>query len=134
DVLLLLDVVEHLRSPERFLDAFRRNLDHRPRTLILTTPNVAFAVQRAMLLLGQFNYGRVGILDRTHTRLFTFRSLRRLLRDAGLRIQRTREFPPRSPRRSGRTGSDVPCSDSNGPRYAPALSASPDNSRARRKA
>ena len=39
-----------------------------------------------MLLLGQFNYGRVGILDRTHTRLFTFRSLRRLLRDAGLRI------------------------------------------------
>ena len=33
DVLLLLDVIEHLRSPERFLAALRRNLDHRPRTV-----------------------------------------------------------------------------------------------------
>ena len=101
DVLLLLDVVEHLRSPERFFDALRRNLDHRPRTLILTTPNVAFGVQRMMLLLGQFNYGRVGILDRTHTRLFTFRSMRRLLRDAGLRIRRTRGIPAPFPKAVG---------------------------------
>ena len=40
-----------------------------------------------MLLFGQFNYGKAGILDRTHTRLFTFRSLRQLLVDAGFRIK-----------------------------------------------
>src|SRR5262249_34404770 len=79
DVLLLLDVIEHLREPERFLTALRRNLDHRPRTLVLTTPNVAFVIQRLMLLAGQFNYGKAGILDRTHTRLLTFRSLPRVL-------------------------------------------------------
>ena len=37
-----------------------------------------------MLLFGQFNYGKAGVLDRTHTRLFTFRSLRHLLVDAGI--------------------------------------------------
>ena len=101
DVLLLLDIVEHLQEPERFLAALRRNLDHRPRTLILTTPNVAFIVQRLMLLAGQFNYGKAGILDRTHTRLFTFRSLRRLLVDSGLRIREIRGVPAPFPKAVG---------------------------------
>jgi glycosyltransferase involved in cell wall biosynthesis len=104
DVLLLLDVIEHLREPERFLAAVRRNLDHRPRTIVLTTPNVAFIVQRLMLLFGQFNYGKAGILDRTHTRLFTFRSFHRLLRDAGLRIREVRGVPAPFPKVFG-TGS-----------------------------
>ena len=32
-----------------------------------------------MLFFGQFNYGKRGILDKTHTRLFTFSTLRRLV-------------------------------------------------------
>ena len=101
DVVLLLDVIEHLHEPERFLAALRRNLDHRPRTLVLTTPNVAFVIQRLMLLTGQFNYGKAGILDRTHTRLFTFRSLRRLLVDSGLRIRDIRGVPAPFPKAVG---------------------------------
>ena len=101
DVILLLDVIEHLHEPERFLAALRRNLDHRPRTLVLTTPNVAFIVQRLMLLAGQFNYGKAGILDRTHTRLFTFRSLRRLLVDSGFRIREVRGVPAPYPKAVG---------------------------------
>jgi SAM-dependent methyltransferase len=101
DVILLLDVIEHLHEPERFLAALRRNLDHRPRTLVLTTPNVAFVIQRLMLLTGQFNYGKAGILDRTHTRLFTFRSLRRLLVDSGLRIRGIRGVPAPFPKAVG---------------------------------
>lgn len=91
--LLLLDVVEHLKDPERFLDRLRAQFDYTPRTLVLSTPNIAFVVQRAMLAFGQFNYGKAGILDRTHTRLFTFRSLRRLLTDAGFRIVEIRGVP-----------------------------------------
>jgi 2-polyprenyl-3-methyl-5-hydroxy-6-metoxy-1,4-benzoquinol methylase len=102
DVLLLLDVVEHLHDPERFLAALRRNLDHRPRTVVLTTPNVAFLVQRLMLLVGQFNYGKAGILDRTHTRLFTFRSFRRLLRESGFRIREVRGVPAPFPKVFGK--------------------------------
>ena len=46
-----------------------------------------------MLLFGQFNYGKAGILDRTHTRLFTFRSLQQLLDDAGFKIKEIRGVP-----------------------------------------
>ena len=96
--LLLLDVIEHLKSPERFLRRLRTQFDYSTRTLVLTTPNIAFVIQRVMLALGQFNYGKAGILDRTHTRLFTFRSLRRLLLDHGFRITQTRGVPAPFPK------------------------------------
>jgi hypothetical protein len=46
-----------------------------------------------MLLLGQFNYGKRGILDMTHTRLFTFSSLRRLLEQRGFQMIELRGIP-----------------------------------------
>lgn len=98
DHLLLLDVIEHIKDPERFLAELRQQFDYTPRKLVLTTPNVAFIVQRLMLLAGQFNYGKAGILDRTHTRLFTFRSLRHLLRDNGFRIKEVRGVPAPFPK------------------------------------
>ncbi|MCB1246991.1 MAG: glycosyltransferase [Acidimicrobiia bacterium] len=93
DTVLMLDVIEHLADPEDFMARLRAQFDHRPIQLILSTPNVAFVIQRLTLLLGQFNYGESGILDRTHTRLFTFRSIRHLLRDAGFRMQVVRGVP-----------------------------------------
>jgi glycosyltransferase involved in cell wall biosynthesis len=98
DVLLLLDIIEHLKDPERFLEQLRKQFGYEPKTLILTTPNIAFVIQRIMLALGQFNYGKAGILDRTHTRLFTFRTLRRLLSDEGFRIKRVRGVPAPFPK------------------------------------
>jgi 2-polyprenyl-3-methyl-5-hydroxy-6-metoxy-1,4-benzoquinol methylase len=102
DVLLLLDVIEHLRDPERFLEQLRRQFGYEPKRLILTTPNVAFVLVRMMLALGQFNYGKAGILDRTHTRLFTFRTLRRLLTDEGFRIKSIRGVPAPFPKVLGK--------------------------------
>jgi glycosyltransferase involved in cell wall biosynthesis len=98
DHLLLLDVLEHIKDPERFMGELRQQFDYTPRKLVLTTPNVAFIIQRLMLLAGQFNYGKAGILDRTHTRLFTFRSLRHLLRDNGFRIKELRGVPAPFPK------------------------------------
>jgi hypothetical protein len=54
--------------------------------VIITAANVAFFVTRIMLLLGQFNYSRKGILGLGHRRLFTFRSLRALLEQAGYEV------------------------------------------------
>ncbi|GMR02086.1 MAG: hypothetical protein BMS9Abin20_0412 [Acidimicrobiia bacterium] len=93
DTIMMLDVIEHLSDPEDFLDRLRSQFGHDPKTLILSTPNIAFVLQRLSLLFGQFNYGRSGILDRSHTRLFTFRTLRHLLRDAGFRIRVVRGVP-----------------------------------------
>lgn len=91
--ILMLDVIEHLRSPEQFLDRLRAQFGYTPQNLILTTPNVSFIVTRLMLLFGQFNYGSSGILDRTHTRLFTFQTITDLVEDAGFVIQRIRGVP-----------------------------------------
>jgi hypothetical protein len=98
DHLLLLDVIEHLKDPEAFLEQVRAQFGNEPKRMILTTPNVAFVVQRMMLAAGQFNYGKAGILDRTHTRLFTFRTLEHLLRDQGFRVKTIRGVPAPFPK------------------------------------
>lgn len=90
---LLLDVIEHLRSPEAFLDALRNSRRQAEEThIIVSAPNVAFMVTRFMLL-GYFHYGSRGILDMTHPRLFTFGTLRNLLEQAGYCIEETRGVP-----------------------------------------
>jgi glycosyltransferase involved in cell wall biosynthesis len=101
DYLLMLDVIEHLKDPEGFLDQIREQFTWSKKTVVLTTANVAFVVPRLMLLLGQLNYGKSGILDRTHKRLLTIRSLRRLLTDAGFRIQSIRGVPAPFPKALG---------------------------------
>ena len=84
DVVLMLDVIEHLRRPEAFTRELREFCaTHNVIQVWVSTGNVAFAIQRLALALGQFNYGPRGILDMTHTRLFTFRTIRRLFRQAG---------------------------------------------------
>jgi 2-polyprenyl-3-methyl-5-hydroxy-6-metoxy-1,4-benzoquinol methylase len=94
DYILLLDVIEHLASPEQFLDELRSRLATNPKTeLIISTGNVAFVVTRLMLLLGNFNYGKRGILDLTHTRLFTFSSMLRALDEAGFLVLETAAIP-----------------------------------------
>jgi glycosyltransferase involved in cell wall biosynthesis len=94
DIVLLLDVIEHLSQPEAFLEDLRQKFALSSSTeFMISTANVAFFVTRAMLLLGQFNYGPRGILDITHTRLFTFSSLRRTLLQAGFCITESKGIP-----------------------------------------
>ncbi len=95
DCVLLLDIIEHFTEPERFLDDLRsaaHSLATRPR-VIVTTGNVVFCVVRLQMLLGNFNYGRRGILDLTHTRLYTFKSLMRLFEQCGYRVERVEGIP-----------------------------------------
>src|SRR4029453_17715627 len=98
DCILMLDIIEHLADPERFLAALREGFGDKPKKLVLTTGNIAFIVQRLMLLFGQFNYGKLGILDRTHTRLFTFRAIKHLLRDEGFRLKVVKGVPAPLPK------------------------------------
>ena len=48
---------------------------------------------RFMLLIGFFNYGKKGILDRTHTRLFTFSSFKNLVEQFGFSITKIYGIP-----------------------------------------
>ena len=93
-VILLLDIIEHLTSPDKFCDELRRRAQSNLSVKILiSTGNIGFFVTRLMLFLGQFNYNKRGILDLTHTRLFTFSSLRRLLKEQGFVIEKERGIP-----------------------------------------
>jgi len=98
DHILLLDIIEHLGDPEGFLERLRSGFGHEPKRLVLSTPNIAFIVQRLQLLAGQFNYGKAGILDITHKRLFTIRGIRRMLQDNGYRDIQIRGVPAPFPK------------------------------------
>ena len=105
DYIFLLDVIEHLSRPEAFLDELREAVAANPRVeVIISTANVAFLIPRLMLFLGQFNYGKRGILDLTHTRLFTFRSFQRLVRQSGFHVVQTRGVPGPFPLALGDNG------------------------------
>jgi glycosyltransferase involved in cell wall biosynthesis/2-polyprenyl-3-methyl-5-hydroxy-6-metoxy-1,4-benzoquinol methylase len=94
DYALMLDVIEHLAKPEAFLDQLRLAFGANPSAeILISTANIGFLVTRFMLLLGQFNYGRRGILDMTHTRLFTFKSFARVIRQSGFDILESKGVP-----------------------------------------
>ena len=93
DTVLILDLIEHLKSPETFLLGMREQFCGDEPEFIITTANIAFLPIRVGLLFGQFNYGKRGILDLTHTRLFTFQSMRRLLLQTGYEIIEEKGIP-----------------------------------------
>lgn len=98
DVVLLLDVIEHLTNPENFLARLRLMLSGNEKVkVIISSGNVCFFVTRLMMLLGQFNYGRRGILDITHVRLLNVSTLHRLLRYAAYEILKKGYVPPPYP-------------------------------------
>jgi glycosyltransferase involved in cell wall biosynthesis len=93
DVVLALDVIEHLSRPEEGVSRIAAIL--KPGGLLYaSTGNIAYFVLRASLLLGQFNYGKRGILDLTHRRLFTVYSFGKLLMNGGFVIKDVRGFGP----------------------------------------
>jgi glycosyltransferase involved in cell wall biosynthesis len=91
--ILLLDIIEHLKSPETLLCALRESFSRDNPTVIITTANVAFAPIRLGLLIGNFNYNKRGILDFDHSRLFTFHSLRQTLLNMGYEIIQEKGIP-----------------------------------------
>ena len=93
DAVLALDVIERLESPEECVRKIAGIL--KPGGLLYaSTGNIAYFVLRISLLLGQFNYGKRGILDLTHSRLFTVYSFKKLLTNGGFTIKDVRGFGP----------------------------------------
>jgi 2-polyprenyl-3-methyl-5-hydroxy-6-metoxy-1,4-benzoquinol methylase len=82
---LLLDVLEHLKQPERILDQCHEVL-RKDGLLIVSVPNVANITVRIALACGRFNYAERGILDKTHYRFFTRKTVRRMVEAHGYRI------------------------------------------------
>ncbi|HEX6641461.1 MAG TPA: class I SAM-dependent methyltransferase [Thermoanaerobaculia bacterium] len=83
--IVLADVLEHLRNPAAALQLVRRALRDDGRVFI-SVPNIANITVRLGLLVGVFEYRDRGILDHTHLRFYTKRTIRREVERAGFRI------------------------------------------------
>lgn len=88
DLAILADVLEHVADPARLLEEVSSLLSDGGH-LLVSAPNVAAWPVRAKLLAGRFDYEPSGVLDATHLRFFTRRSLLALLRESGLDVLTT---------------------------------------------
>jgi 2-polyprenyl-3-methyl-5-hydroxy-6-metoxy-1,4-benzoquinol methylase len=92
DAVVFGDVLEHLARPEVVLANALEHLAADGR-IVISVPNVANLLVRAGLLFGRFDYTDRGILDRTHLRFFTRRTLGEFVGGCGLSIERTEATP-----------------------------------------
>lgn len=83
DVILLPDVLEHLREPWALLSRLRPFLRNNGQ-IIVSVPNLQhLSVLRTVFWQGEFDYQDAGIMDRTHLRWFTRRTIVSSLENAG---------------------------------------------------
>jgi 2-polyprenyl-3-methyl-5-hydroxy-6-metoxy-1,4-benzoquinol methylase len=85
DLIILADILEHLKRPDLLMLQLRRHLTDEG-SILVSLPNVAHFHIRVMLLYGEFEYTGIGILDRTHLRFFTHKTLRQLVEQCGFNI------------------------------------------------
>jgi 2-polyprenyl-3-methyl-5-hydroxy-6-metoxy-1,4-benzoquinol methylase len=93
DVFLFGDTLEHLPDPAALLTRLRPRLKAGG-VVVVSVPNIANWAMRLSLLLGRFRYTDRGILDRTHLRFFTKRTLVELLEVSGYRVIELRASVP----------------------------------------
>ena len=89
DVVLALDVLEHLRDPDRLLRELH-DVCSPEATLVASIPNIGHWYPRLRIGVGRFDYDHRGILDATHLRFFTWRSFSSLAYRAGWLVEERR--------------------------------------------
>jgi SAM-dependent methyltransferase len=92
DCVLAGDVLEHLPAPAQVLIRFK-DLMKSDGVLVASLPNVRqWPVIRDLVLKGEWEYRSSGVLDATHLRFFTKRSIKRMLEECGYAIETMRPY------------------------------------------
>ena len=86
DVIIFGDLLEHLQEPARTLDESRALLSEHG-YVVASIPNISHGAIRLALLSGRFDYQELGILDDSHLRFFTAKTIDELFLTAGFRIE-----------------------------------------------
>lgn len=82
DCIVCADVLEHLKDPGRLLQMALKYLE-KDGIIIISVPNAVFILERLVFILGKYDYIETGLRDKTHLRLFTYKSIQSLVRQAG---------------------------------------------------
>lgn len=87
DLIICNDVIEHIEHYDSFLDDIKNKLSNNG-ALMISVPNVRFLPNLfELLVLKDWRYRNAGILDKTHLRFFTRKSLCRVLEELGWQIE-----------------------------------------------
>jgi 2-polyprenyl-3-methyl-5-hydroxy-6-metoxy-1,4-benzoquinol methylase len=86
DYIILGDVLEHLYSPQKTLEKLKSYLK-KDGYFLISLPNLSHASIKSNLLLNDFTYTEVGLLDKTHIRFFTHKSILFFLTEINLVIE-----------------------------------------------
>jgi 2-polyprenyl-3-methyl-5-hydroxy-6-metoxy-1,4-benzoquinol methylase len=87
DVVLALDVLEHLPDPWAVLRSLRTKMQP-DGLLVASIPNVAnMAVAFPLLFRGTWNYTESGLLDKTHLRFFTRETVIKMMQECGFSVE-----------------------------------------------
>jgi 2-polyprenyl-3-methyl-5-hydroxy-6-metoxy-1,4-benzoquinol methylase len=85
DYITLLDVLEHTTNPDESLLRLKPYIK-KDGLFIVSLPNISFGGIKLNLLQDEFNYTDMGILDRTHLRFFTWKSIATFFAELGFEI------------------------------------------------
>ncbi|WP_311774195.1 class I SAM-dependent methyltransferase [Nostoc sp. UCD121] len=85
DVAVFGDVLEHLRNPWKILQETKQILK-KDGYVVASIPNIAHGAIRLSLLQGKFEYTELGILDNTHLRFFTRKTVEELFERPGYSV------------------------------------------------
>ena len=86
DYILFGDVLEHLHDPAGVISYCRKFLKTGG-SIVACIPNLMNISVVKDLLEGYFTYGEVGLLDKTHIHMFTFKEMARMFMDAEYSIE-----------------------------------------------
>ncbi len=86
DVVIFGDVLEHLRDPWHVLEMVRLIIKDKG-YVVASIPNIRYFSIIAELLEGNFEYRQLGLLDKTHLRFFTKKSIMQLFNETGYEIR-----------------------------------------------
>lgn len=95
-MVVLADVLEHMRQPEQSLLRMRDFMNPGG-YIVVSLPNAGNWRIMVSLLFGRFDYADTGILDRTHLRFFTKRSAEAMIRKAGYEVLESHAGATRMP-------------------------------------
>ena len=86
DAIILADVLEHVENPAMLLKRYVPFLSSHG-VMVLSVPNIRYHEVLSGLAQGRFDYQEQGILDRSHLRFFTRKTLVELLESSGLQVE-----------------------------------------------
>lgn len=86
DVIYFNDILEHLSDPYSVLEILKSKLSSNG-VVVSSIPNVRFYRSFSKVVFGKdWKYDEFGIMDKTHLRFFTGKSIRRMYEDLGYKV------------------------------------------------